>query len=55
MVVLSKADLCPDPAGAVLDVRVALGGTVPVLAISASTAPGSTRSAPGCSRAAPPS
>ena len=34
VVVLSKADLCPDPAAAVLDVRVALGGTVPVLAVS---------------------
>jgi ribosome biogenesis GTPase len=34
VVVLSKADLSPDPAGAVLDVRTALGGTVPVLAVS---------------------
>ncbi len=34
VVVLSKADLCPDPAAAVLDVRAALGGTVPVLALS---------------------
>ena len=30
VVVLSKADLSEDPAGAVLDVRAALGGTVPV-------------------------
>jgi ribosome biogenesis GTPase len=34
VVVLSKADLSPDPATAALDVRAALGGTVPVLAIS---------------------
>jgi ribosome biogenesis GTPase len=34
VVVLSKADLAEDPAGAALDVRAALGGTVPVLAIS---------------------
>jgi ribosome biogenesis GTPase / thiamine phosphate phosphatase len=34
LVVLSKADLCADPAAHVLDVRVALGGSVPVLAIS---------------------
>jgi ribosome biogenesis GTPase / thiamine phosphate phosphatase len=34
VVVLSKADLSPDPAAAVLDARAALGGTVPVLAIS---------------------
>ena len=34
VVVLSKADLSEDPAGAVLDVRAALGGTVPVLAVS---------------------
>jgi ribosome biogenesis GTPase len=34
LVVLSKADLAEDPAGAVLDVQAALGGTVPVLAIS---------------------
>jgi ribosome biogenesis GTPase / thiamine phosphate phosphatase len=34
VVVLSKADLSPDPAGAALDVRAALGGTVPVIAIS---------------------
>ena len=35
VVVLSKADLSEDPAGAVLDVRAALGGTVPVVALSA--------------------
>jgi ribosome biogenesis GTPase len=35
LVVLSKADLCADPDAHVLDVRVALGGSVPVLAISA--------------------
>ena len=35
VVVLSKADLSDDPAGAVLDVRAALGGTVPVIALSA--------------------
>ena len=34
VLVLTKADLSPDPAGAVLDVRAALGGTVPVLAVS---------------------
>ena len=34
LVVLSKADLSPDPDGHVLDVRTALGDTVPVLAIS---------------------
>ena len=34
VVVLSKADLDPDPAARALDVRAALGGTVPVLAIS---------------------
>jgi ribosome biogenesis GTPase / thiamine phosphate phosphatase len=34
VVVLSKADLSPDAAGAALDVRAGLGGTVPVLAIS---------------------
>ena len=34
LVVLSKADLSEDPAAAVLDVRAALGGTVPVLAVS---------------------
>jgi ribosome biogenesis GTPase len=34
VVVLSKADLNPDPAGAALDARAALGGTVPVLAVS---------------------
>jgi ribosome biogenesis GTPase len=34
LVVLSKADLSPDPEGAVLDVRSALGGAAPVLAIS---------------------
>jgi ribosome biogenesis GTPase / thiamine phosphate phosphatase len=34
VVVLSKADLSPDPAGAALETRVALGGTVPVLAVS---------------------
>jgi len=34
VVVLSKADLAPDPAGAALDVRAALGGTVPVVPIS---------------------
>lgn len=34
LVVLSKADLSSDPAGQALDVRVALGGSVPVLAIS---------------------
>jgi ribosome biogenesis GTPase len=34
LVVLSKADLSDDPDGAVLDVRAALGGTVPVLALS---------------------
>ena len=34
LVVLSKADLAEDPAAKVLDVRAALGGTVPVLAIS---------------------
>ena len=34
LVVLSKADLSPDPDGHVLDVRMALGDTVPVLAIS---------------------
>jgi ribosome biogenesis GTPase / thiamine phosphate phosphatase len=34
LVVLSKADLSPDPAGEALDVRAALGGAVPVLAIS---------------------
>ena len=34
LVVLSKADLAEDPAATVLDVRAALGGTVPVLAIS---------------------
>jgi ribosome biogenesis GTPase / thiamine phosphate phosphatase len=34
VVVLSKADLSDDPAGAALDVRASLGGTVPVLAIS---------------------
>ena len=33
-VLLSKADLSPDPAGAALEVRAALGGTVPVLAVS---------------------
>ena len=40
LVVLSKADLSPDPAGAVLDMRAALGGTVPVLAISAADGTG---------------
>ena len=35
VVVLSKADLSDDPAGAVRDVRAALGGTVPVVALSA--------------------
>ena len=34
LVVLSKADLSEDPAATVLDVRAALGGTVPVLAVS---------------------
>jgi ribosome biogenesis GTPase / thiamine phosphate phosphatase len=34
LVVLSKADLSPDPDAAVFDMRVALGGSVPVLAIS---------------------
>jgi ribosome biogenesis GTPase len=34
LVVLSKADLSPDPDGQVLDVRTALGGSVPVLALS---------------------
>jgi ribosome biogenesis GTPase len=34
LVVLSKADLSADPAGEALDVRAALGGSVPVLAIS---------------------
>ncbi len=34
VVVLSKADLSEDAAGAALDVRAALGGTVPVIAIS---------------------
>jgi ribosome biogenesis GTPase / thiamine phosphate phosphatase len=34
LVVLSKADLSGDPAGAAHDVRAALGGSVPVLAIS---------------------
>jgi len=34
VVVLSKSDLSPDPAGTALDVRAALGGTVPVLAVS---------------------
>jgi ribosome biogenesis GTPase len=34
LVVLSKADLADDPAGRTLDVRAALGGSVPVLAIS---------------------
>ncbi len=34
VVVLSKADLDPDPAARVVDVRLALGATVPVLAIS---------------------
>ena len=34
LVVLSKADLGADPAGAAIDVRLALGGSVPVLAIS---------------------
>ena len=40
LVVLSKSDLSPDPAGAVLDMRAALGGTVPVLAISAADGTG---------------
>ncbi len=40
VVVLSKADLTEDPAGAVLDVRAALGGTVPVLAVSVVDATG---------------
>jgi ribosome biogenesis GTPase len=34
LVVLSKADLSADPEGAALDVRIALGGAVPVLALS---------------------
>jgi ribosome biogenesis GTPase len=34
LVVLSKADLSADPAAQALDVRAALGGSVPVLAIS---------------------
>jgi ribosome biogenesis GTPase len=34
VLVLTKADLSADPAGAVLDVRAALGDTVPVLAVS---------------------
>ena len=34
VVLLSKADLDPDPAARALDVRAALGGTVPVLAVS---------------------
>jgi ribosome biogenesis GTPase len=34
VVLLSKADLSADPAGAALDARAALGGTVPVLPIS---------------------
>jgi ribosome biogenesis GTPase len=34
VVVLSKADLDPDPPARVIDVRLALGGTVPVLALS---------------------
>jgi len=34
LVVLSKADLSPDPDGAALDVRIALGGAAPVVAIS---------------------
>jgi ribosome biogenesis GTPase len=34
LVVLSKADLSDDPAAQALDVRAALGGTVPVLAVS---------------------
>jgi ribosome biogenesis GTPase / thiamine phosphate phosphatase len=34
LVVLSKADLSADAEGQVLDVRMALGGAVPVLAIS---------------------
>jgi ribosome biogenesis GTPase / thiamine phosphate phosphatase len=34
VVVLSKADLSPDPAATALDTRAALGGTVPVLTIS---------------------
>jgi ribosome biogenesis GTPase / thiamine phosphate phosphatase len=34
VVVLSKADLVPDPWAQVADVRLALGGTVPVVAIS---------------------
>jgi ribosome biogenesis GTPase / thiamine phosphate phosphatase len=34
LVVLSKADLSEDPAGQALDISAALGGTIPVLAIS---------------------
>ena len=34
VVVLSKADLVPDPAALVTDVRLALGSTVPVIALS---------------------
>jgi ribosome biogenesis GTPase / thiamine phosphate phosphatase len=34
VVVLSKADLSEDPGAAAIDVRAALGGTVPVIAIS---------------------
>jgi ribosome biogenesis GTPase len=40
LVVLSKADLCTDPAAAVADARVTLGATVPVLAISVLTGSG---------------
>jgi ribosome biogenesis GTPase len=40
VVVLSKADLVEDPWAYVADVRIALGGTVPVLAISVHAATG---------------
>ena len=54
LVVLSKADLSADPAGAALDVRAALGGTVPVLAISVVDGTGHRRArAPGWRPAAP--
>ena len=43
VVVLSKADLAADPEGAVADVRVALGATVPVVAISAASGTGLER------------
>ena len=53
LVVLSKADLDPDPAARVAEVRAAIGGAAPVLPSRPSTAAASTPS-PRCSAPASP-